>query len=732
CPYSVTSLDKGGIKWSEADVGIHYWPCPYNNPLDHPMPVASRNCSLGANERPVWGEVNASLCLTKEAANKPNILEVFERNITKGNAKVASDYLRMITNSSGNLTAEMVHKSVSLLETLTKEEILQEPGVATNVIDCISNLINVDGKTLQQSETERQVSTRLLKVIDSVANKAPLTDGKLDISTPNLAVAALKLDVTERRDITLVTSPDTGNENNVTVDVSMGDNPQLANTTSLKIPVVALINSMNDEQKRNLNRISFTVHRSDILFSVIRSSGNTQRISDDDDNDNQVRNIGSYGNDNETRKNESYTLVTKINSHVVSASVPGVKIENLNRNITMNFEHSNNKSENARCMFWDDKLSDGKGDWSNAGCGVVTSNSQSTTCGCNHLTNFALLMDVYEQGSKLSALDRQILSIISYVGCGISCFALLITLITYGVFKKLRRDNPSKILINLCLALLCSNLVFLLGMQDYSFGNIASCKAVAVLLHYFLLASLTWMAVEAFYMYLALVVVFKTYYTNFILKCSLVGWGVPLVIVIITLGVNKTDNYGFINSGMCWLKNPAFYAAFLAPVCLILLINCMAFILVVKQLASMSSIRLNKTERNSTVQRLRGAVGVVILLGLSWIFAIFAIDQASVAFYYLFAIFNSLQGLFIFIFYCLLKTDAVVALKRSLPCFEEYGESSKSYSHSKEKTPAYEDSERMDESAAELPTGIRDTSFCRDSSDAISGSFNNIGHTSSA
>lgn len=45
----------------------------------------------------------------------------------------------------------------------------------------------------------------------------------------------------------------------------------------------------------------------------------------------------------------------------------------------------------------------------------------------------------------------------------------------------------------------------------------------------------------------------------------------------------------------------------------------------------------------STVQRLRGAIGVVFLLGLSWLFAIFAIGQASVAFYYLFAVFNSMQ-----------------------------------------------------------------------------------------
>ncbi|GFS00568.1 adhesion G-protein coupled receptor G2 [Elysia marginata] len=88
-------------------------------------------------------------------------------------------------------------------------------------------------------------------------------------------------------------------------------------------------------------------------------------------------------------------------------------------------------------------------------------------------------------------------------------------------------------------------------------------------------------------------------------------------------------------------------------------------------------------ENPSTVQRLRGAIGIVILLGLTWIFAIFAIGEASVVFYYLFAIFNSLQGLFIFIFYCVLKKDAMSAWKRVLPCFEEYGDSTKTSSNSR-------------------------------------------------
>lgn len=49
------------------------------------------------------------------------------------------------------------------------------------------------------------------------------------------------------------------------------------------------------------------------------------------------------------------------------------------------------------------------------------------------------------------------------------------------------------------------------------------------MLHYFVLSSLCWMAVEAFYMYMALIRVFQTYFTHFMAKCSSVGWGVFLV-----------------------------------------------------------------------------------------------------------------------------------------------------------------------------------------------------------
>lgn len=91
--------------------------------------------------------------------------------------------------------------------------------------------------------------------------------------------------------------------------------------------------------------------------------------------------------------------------------------------------------------------------------------------------------------------------------------------------RKLRRDYPSKILLNLALALEGLNLVFLLNSWLSSFGSSVLCRAVAVTMHYFLLASFTWMGLEAVNMYFALVKVFNVYVPSYILKFCALGWG---------------------------------------------------------------------------------------------------------------------------------------------------------------------------------------------------------------
>lgn len=75
------------------------------------------------------------------------------------------------------------------------------------------------------------------------------------------------------------------------------------------------------------------------------------------------------------------------------------------------------------------------------------------------------------------------------------------------------------------MALLGLNLVFLMDSWLSSFGFYSLCITTAATLHYFLLASFTWMGLEAVHMYFALVKVFNVYVPLYIHKFCALGWG---------------------------------------------------------------------------------------------------------------------------------------------------------------------------------------------------------------
>ncbi|TRY94336.1 hypothetical protein DNTS_026334 [Danionella cerebrum] len=232
---------------------------------------------------------------------------------------------------------------------------------------------------------------------------------------------------------------------------------------------------------------------------------------------------------------------------------------------------------------------------------------------------------------------------------------------------KLRKDTPSKILIQLCVALLFLNLVFLVDAWLALYPNaVGLCISTAFFLHYFLLASFTWMALEAVHMHLAIVKVFNIYISRFMLKMGLAGWGIPLIIVVIIVAVNK-DNYGLVTYGkyangatddFCWIKNDiVFYVAVVAYFCLVFLLNTSMFIVVMIQLQRLKRQNPHHTQERSVCQELRSVSGLTVLLGLTWGFAFFAWGPVHLPFMYLFAIFNTLQGFFIFVFHCAMKEN---------------------------------------------------------------------------
>ncbi|CAC5408978.1 unnamed protein product [Mytilus coruscus] len=75
--------------------------------------------------------------------------------------------------------------------------------------------------------------------------------------------------------------------------------------------------------------------------------------------------------------------------------------------------------------------------WTSDGCKLDTALSNDThiACKCTHLTNFAVLMDVFEIQDQIDYTDYTILTYISYIGGVMSVLACVITVIVFQFFR---------------------------------------------------------------------------------------------------------------------------------------------------------------------------------------------------------------------------------------------------------------------------------------------------------
>ena len=124
----------------------------------------------------------------------------------------------------------------------------------------------------------------------------------------------------------------------------------------------------------------------------------------------------------------------------------------------------------------------------------------------------------------------------------------------------------------------------------------------------------------------------------------------------------------------CVVRGYSFYIAILLPTAVILLLNFIVLILVMRGLSKgQSKLKASKTKSNDAYVQVRIAFACSVLLGLTWLFAVLAVGKLTDTFQWLFCIFNSFQGFFIFIFYTARNKDARIEWKRMLSTACETG-----------------------------------------------------------
>ncbi|XP_029577761.1 adhesion G protein-coupled receptor G3 isoform X3 [Salmo trutta] len=343
-----------------------------------------------------------------------------------------------------------------------------------------------------------------------------------------------------------------------------------------------------------------------------------------------------------------------LNSRVVSVDV-GEDISDLRSYMKITFRYQNASLENKSlaCVFWDLE-NDTVAHWNSSGC-VTETKENETVCSCNHLSFFAVLMSPGSGSSaSLSSSSVWLLTLLSRVGCGISlcflCLALLIHL------RRGKSDDSLCIHIHLCVALLCLNLTFLINDSLASLGVHGLCVATAAATHYSLLCTLTWFSLEGFHLYLLIIRVFNIHVNRYLLKLSLVGWGIPGIVVTIIVACGKYGEYRIYQQDggavkMCWLTDSAVTTVSFSHFVLTFVVNTLCF--------GSVTVKVVRAHRQSPVLKERGMnrgtvlslLGLAWLLGVSWGVMLFQFGPLRETAFYIFCTINSLHGLFLFLRY---------------------------------------------------------------------------------
>ncbi|NXI52096.1 AGRD2 protein, partial [Chloroceryle aenea] len=306
---------------------------------------------------------------------------------------------------------------------------------------------------------------------------------------------------------------------------------------------------------------------------------------------------------------------------------------------------------------------DSGGMWSTAGCSVVTSLPDSTACFCNHTTNFAVLLQVYEMRRTIK--EELTLQTLTFIGCGVSFCALIVTFILFlavGVPKS-ERTTVHK---NLIFALAAAEA--LLMFSELAKTNQVVCFTVTAFLHLFFMAAFSWMLVEGLLLWSKVVAVnmsedrrMKFYYVT--------GWGLPVVIVGVTLATSFNK---YVADNHCWLNvQTNVIWAFVGPVLFILAVNTFVLCRVVMVTVASARRRSKMLTPNSSLEKQIGiqiwatAKPILVLLpvlGLTWVCGVLV--HLSIIWAYVFIMLNSLQGLYIFLVYAIYNSEVRNAIQR--------------------------------------------------------------------
>lgn len=581
------------------------------------------NCS--ANLQTLEDEIDKIGSNTSDISNEAQVLTSDASKLTPENITSAAKVVGQIFNSSRNANAEAKLVAVTTVSQLldAKEEVFQRAAAATAAANDFATL------TTQLGDYS-------------------LSMGNQTVVSPNVAIQS----VSAPKGSTAFTS--------VRFTVQKGTSNSLAPGSTRVDPNVDTLSldAQTELQihtsKINARSCGFIVYQNDKLF-----------------------------------QSKTFTSKLNVNQKVVSSKTDKeMHKENQDVSVEMAFLPQHNSKElklhSYACVYWNTITED----WDTKGCYKRNLTNGFLRCHCNHMTNFAVLMSFKKNYKYPESLD-----ILSNIGCALSITGLILTIIFQIVTRKVRKTSVTWVFVSLCTSMLIFNLLFVFGIEnknsktsDSDTNNMDSennkipeesiittpnptCTVIAALLHYFLLVTFTWTGLSATQLYFLLLRAMKPLPRRFILFISLIGWGAPAIVVAITVGIifsqNSTNSQWeleYRQEKICWLAIPEsdgiitspFLWAFIVPVTIILISNIVMFTVIIVKVLWKNNQNLTSTKKNSSLKKILSTLSIAVVFGITWVLAYAMLlddDNIRVIFSYIFCLFNTTQGLQIFILY---------------------------------------------------------------------------------
>jgi len=255
---------------------------------------------------------------------------------------------------------------------------------------------------------------------------------------------------------------------------------------------------------------------------------------------------------------------------------------------------------------------------------------------------------------------NDVMSTVADVLLALSIACALMSLITFLIFREIR-TYPIKLICYLCVCIIIGFSAFIASDKKGVPTNAGACISVAILVHYFFVANWCWTFCIAFNFYQMIV---RRNRESYRLEkwYHLFAWGLPACLVI---GVGSAQQYGPIGNGtkaQCFINDDlARFMTFFIPGLIILSCNGILFFFIGREIHE-TLAGAPKSDQRDRKKEFRVYISIYVSIGLSWVFGYLMLlipeEHVVTIFLILFTIFTPLQGVFIFIFYCINKKVA--------------------------------------------------------------------------